>query len=122
LRVRPQDGPGWEHLLFSLVANVLISICAFLSVVLFFKSRTVFQERAGVFHRTQESTANGAASPRREGNRPQRSLRTHDRNRREAQPAVTFAQRHSAVGRRAERRAGAGVPPDLPLAGGRGQR
>ena len=119
LRVRPQDGPGWEHLLFSVVANVLISICAFLSVALFFKSRTVFQERAGVFHRTQESTANGAASPRREVDRPQRSLRTNDRNRPEAQPAVTFAQRHSAVGRRAERRQEAGVPLDLHLVDGR---
>lgn len=46
LRVRPQDAPGWEHLLFSVVANALISICAFVSVVLFFRSRTILQRPA----------------------------------------------------------------------------
>ena len=44
LRVRPQDGPGWEHLLFSVVANAVISVCAFLSLVLFFKSRNILQK------------------------------------------------------------------------------
>jgi hypothetical protein len=44
LRVRPQDGPGWEHLLFSVVANAVISVCAFLSIVLFFKSRNILQK------------------------------------------------------------------------------
>jgi hypothetical protein len=77
LRVRPQDGPGWEHLLFSVVANVLISICAFVSVVLFFKSRTILQKPRVAFRRAREPVTDDAASPRRNFDRPQRSLRTN---------------------------------------------
>ena len=51
LRVRPQDGPGWEHLLFSVVANAVVSVCAFLSLVLFFKSRNILQKPAVALQR-----------------------------------------------------------------------
>ncbi|HXW25023.1 MAG TPA: hypothetical protein VEK73_09765 [Xanthobacteraceae bacterium] len=44
LRVRPQDGPGWEHVFFSVLANVLVSICAFASVAVFFKARQSLRE------------------------------------------------------------------------------
>ena len=118
LRVRPQDGPGWEHLLFSVVANALISICAFVSVVLFFKSRTVFQKPAALPQRTQESTVNCAALPRRDVNRPQHSLRTKDRPRAETQAAETFARRRAALRRRAEERQEADASPNLHLVDG----
>src|SRR5262249_48058355 len=80
------------HLLFSVVANVLISICAFVSVVLFFKSRIVLQEPVGVLQRTQASLANGTASPRQNINRAQRSLRTNARSKAEPEMAATVAQ------------------------------
>src|SRR5258708_24411476 len=98
-RVHPQHGLAWEHLLFSVVANVLISICAFVSVVLFFKSRTVLQKPAAVLQRTQECTANGAASPTRGFNRLQHSLRTNDHPTAEPQTARTVTQRHSPLRR-----------------------
>jgi len=118
LRVRPQDGPGWEHLLFSVVANILISICAFVSIVLFFKSRTVLQKPAAVLQRTQERTANGAASPTRGFNRLQRSLRTNDQPTAEPQTAGTVTQRRSALRRRTKKGQQTGTPLDFHLAGG----
>src|SRR5262245_62934180 len=92
-RVHPQTGLAWEHLLFSVVANVLISICAFVSVVLFFKSRIVLQEPVGVLQRTQGSIANGAASPRQNINQPQRPLRQTARSKAEPQVAAPVAKR-----------------------------
>ena len=118
LRVRPKDGPGWEHVLFSVVANVLISICAFVSIVLFFKSRTILQKPAAVLQRTQECTANGAASPRWGFNRLQRSLRTNDQTRAEPQTAGTVTQRRSALRRRTKKGQQTGIPLDLHLADG----
>jgi hypothetical protein len=35
----PKAAPGWDHVLFGVIANVLVSVCAFLSVVLFFAPR-----------------------------------------------------------------------------------
>jgi hypothetical protein len=118
LRVRPQDGPGWEHLLFSVVANILISICAFVSIVLFFKSRIVLQTPAAVLQRTQECTANGAASPTRGFNRLQRSLRTNDQPTAEPQTAGTVTQRRSALRRRTKKGQQTGTPLDFHLADG----
>lgn len=118
-RVHPQHGLAWEHLLFSVVANVLISICAFVSVVLFFKSRIVLQEPAGVLQRTHGPMANGAASPRQNINRAQRSLRTNARSKAEPQMAATVAQEPSPLNRRAEEVIQPGVPIDLHLADGR---
>jgi len=118
-RVHPQHGLAWEHLLFSVVANVLISICAFVSVVLFFKSRIVLQEPVGVLQRTHGPIANGAASPRQNINRAQRSLRTNARSKAEPQMAATVAQEPSPLSRRAEEVKRPGVPIDLHLADGR---
>jgi hypothetical protein len=118
LRVRPKDGPGWEHLLFSVVANVLISICAFVSIVLFFKSRTVLQKPAAVLQRTQESTAKGAASPTPGFNRLQRSLRTNGQPGAEPQTAGVVTHRRSALRRRGEKGRQTGTPLDLHLADG----
>jgi hypothetical protein len=39
LTAHPESRPGSEHHLFSVVANALVSICAFASVVVFFKTR-----------------------------------------------------------------------------------
>jgi hypothetical protein len=117
-RVHPQQGLAWEHLLFSVVANVLISICAFVSVVLFFKSRIVLQEPVGVLQRTQGFMANGAASPRQNINRAQRSLRTNARSKAEPQMAATVAQERSPLSRRAEEVKQPDVPLDLHLADG----
>jgi hypothetical protein len=118
-RVHPQHGLAWEHLLFSVVANVLISICAFVSVVLFFKSRIVLQEPVGVLQRTHGPIANGAASPRQNINRAQRSLRTNARSKAEPQMAATVAQEPSPLSRRAEEVKQPSVPIDLHLADGR---
>jgi hypothetical protein len=79
LRVRPQDGPGWEHLLFSVIANVSISICAFVSVVLFFKSRSILQKPSVAFRRGRVPLTNGNAPLSRNFSRPQSSLRGHHR-------------------------------------------
>jgi hypothetical protein len=116
--VRPKDGPGWEHLLFSVVANVLISICAFVSIVLLFKSRTVLQKPAAVLQRTQESTAKGAASPTPGFNRLQRSLRTNGQPGAEPQTAGVVTHRRSALRRRGEKGRQTGTPLDLHLADG----
>ena len=118
-RVHPQHGLAWEHLLFSVVANVLISICAFVSVVLFFKSRKVLQEPVGVLQRAHGPIANGAASPRQNINRAQRSLRTNARSKAEPQVAATVAQEPSPLSRCAEKVKQPGVPIDLHLADGR---
>src|SRR6516225_3619541 len=117
-RVHPQQGLAWEHLLFSVVANVLISICAFVSVVLFFKSRIVLQEPVGVLQRTQGSIANGAASPRQNINRAQRSLRTNARSKAEPQVAATVTQQRSPLSRQTEEVKQPDVPLDLHLADG----
>src|SRR5215831_2299667 len=117
-RVHPQQGLAWEHLLFSVVANVLISICAFVSVVLFFKSRIVLQEPVGVLQRTQGCIANGAASPRQNINRAQRSLRTNARSKAEPQVAATVTQQRSPLSRQTEEVKQPDVPLDLHLADG----
>ena len=76
LRVRPQDAPGWEHLLFSVVANALISICAFVSVVLFFKGRSIFQKRPVTLPTQRECVSDIGTPSRRSFNLHQRSVQT----------------------------------------------
>jgi hypothetical protein len=70
LRARPEYAPGLEHLLFAVIANALISICAFVSVALFFKSRIILQRPPPAFRRRHESVTNGAGAPRRIFHRP----------------------------------------------------
>jgi hypothetical protein len=96
LRVYPQNGPGWEHLLFSVVANALISLCAFASVVLFFKSRTALQKPAAVTQRAQESTAGATAWPMQDFDRAQRPSPANGHRRTETRAPETFAKRRSA--------------------------
>jgi hypothetical protein len=85
LRVRPQDGPGWEHLLFSVVANALISICAFVSLVLFFTSCCILRKPA---IQRQREPENGPTRPlARDLDGPRDVLRTHEERGTEAQSA-----------------------------------
>src|SRR5258708_33945901 len=51
-RVHPHHSLAWEHLLFTVVANVLVSFGAFAPVALCFKSRIGLQDSVGVLHRT----------------------------------------------------------------------
>src|SRR5262249_16768761 len=81
-------------------------------------SRIVLQEPVGVLQRTQGSMANGAASPRQNINRAQRSLRTNARSKAEPQMAATVAQERSPLSRRAEEVKQPDVPLDLQLADG----
>ena len=76
LRVRPQDGPGWEHLLFSVVANAVISVCAFLSIVLFFKSRNILQKPAVAVQRQGGAAIATNASAKLDLTQPQHTLPT----------------------------------------------
>jgi hypothetical protein len=39
LTAHPESRPGSEHHVFSVIANILVSVCAFLSVAVFFKAR-----------------------------------------------------------------------------------
>ncbi|HEY7230180.1 MAG TPA: hypothetical protein VH558_07400 [Pseudolabrys sp.] len=41
LTAHPESRPGSEHHVFSVVANMLVSVCAFLSVAVFFRARTI---------------------------------------------------------------------------------
>jgi hypothetical protein len=41
LNAHPESRPGSEHHLFSVIANALVSICAFVSVAVFFKARRI---------------------------------------------------------------------------------
>jgi hypothetical protein len=45
LSINPKFGPGWEHVVFSVVANVLVTLCAFASVTIFFKTQRDEQRR-----------------------------------------------------------------------------
>jgi hypothetical protein len=98
LRVRPQDGPGWEHLLFSVVANAVISVCAFVSLVLFFRSRNILQKPAVALQRQRGSATASAASPERDFNQPQRTLRTGDQRGTETQAAARSTRRRGTHG------------------------
>jgi hypothetical protein len=44
VHAHPQAAPGWDHVLFGVIANVLVSVCAFASFALFFKSRTASRD------------------------------------------------------------------------------
>jgi len=78
LRARPQDGPGYEHLLFSVLANVLIAMCAFVSVVLFFRSRSLLQKPLVAQQRPRASVGDADRSLESDFNRPQPALRSLD--------------------------------------------
>ena len=48
LNAHPESRPGSEHYVFSVIANVLVSVCAFLSVAVFFKTQKIKQPPAKV--------------------------------------------------------------------------
>jgi hypothetical protein len=51
----------WEHVLFGILANVLVSVCAFASIALFFTVRERLPEAAG--DEPQRASAPPAAAP-----------------------------------------------------------
>jgi hypothetical protein len=53
LNTHPGNRPGSEHHLFSVVANILVSVCAFLSVAVFFRTRKTEQPVSKVGGRTE---------------------------------------------------------------------
>jgi hypothetical protein len=57
LNAHPESRPGSEHHLFSVVANALVSICAFVSVVVFFKARRGVRSSAARDGKTAVATA-----------------------------------------------------------------
>ena len=63
LRVRPEDAPGDEHILFSVVANALVSVCAFASVALFFKARTTLAQATQAHHEPSSAAPAAPETP-----------------------------------------------------------
>ena len=74
LTAHPKSRPGSEHHLFSVVANALVSICAFASVVVFFKTRR--RARVAVETSALPSRAAGDRCLRRMFKRRRLRLRT----------------------------------------------
>jgi hypothetical protein len=111
LRVRPQDAPGWEHLLFSVVANVMISVGAFLSLVLFFRSHNILQQSGVALHR-RGSRIVGTVTPERDLNQPRQALHT------DKQAAASLARRRGAQRQSAGNGHGPGASLKLHLGDG----
>jgi hypothetical protein len=68
--VHPDAAPGWEHVLFAVAANVLVSVCAFASTVLFFATcdklpAAIEPRQQRVEERAQEISENPPPQPRR---------------------------------------------------------
>jgi hypothetical protein len=53
LNAHPESRPGSEHHMFSVIANILVSVCAFLSVAVFFEGRRNKQSASKVGARTE---------------------------------------------------------------------
>ena len=118
LRARPQDGPGWEHLLFSVVANALISVSAFVSLVLFFRSRSILQKPAVTLQRQSKFATGNAASSAHDFNQPQYVLRIGNQ-RRTANTAGRAIRQRGAHGQSGENGYATGTSLDLDLVKGR---
>jgi hypothetical protein len=63
LTAHPENRPGSEHHVFSVVANILVSVCAFLSVAVFFRSRKARQLPWKVGTRTEASNRSSLVVP-----------------------------------------------------------
>jgi hypothetical protein len=63
LNAHPENRPGSEHHVFSVIANILVSVCAFLSVALFFRSRKIKQVPWQVGVRTEASNRSSLVLP-----------------------------------------------------------
>jgi hypothetical protein len=119
LRVRPQDGPGWEHLLFSVVANVVISVSAFVSLVLFFRGRSILQDPAVKCEQQGVPAMRSAPSLVPDFNRPKDLLRTHDQHTPEIEPARRSVRRRRTHGYSAENGQAIGASLSLGVGAGR---
>jgi hypothetical protein len=119
LRVRPQDGPGWEHLLFSVVANVVISVAAFVSLVLFFRGRSILQDPAVKCEQQGVPAMRSAPSLVPDFNRPKDLLRTHDQHTPEIEPARRSVRRRRTHGYSAENGQAIGASLSLGVDAGR---
>jgi hypothetical protein len=102
LRVRPQDGPGWEHLLFSVIANVVISVSAFVSLVLFFRGRSILQDPAVTSEQQGVPAMRSAPSLVPDFNRPKDLLRIDDQHTPEIKPGLRSVRRRRTHGYSAE--------------------
>jgi hypothetical protein len=71
LRAHPKAAPGWDHVLFGVVANVLVSICAFASIALFFTAREKLPEAVRARHERSDAPPESNRAPKR----PRRVLR-----------------------------------------------
>jgi hypothetical protein len=119
LRLRPQDGPGWEHLLFSVVANVVISVSAFVSLVLFFRGRSILQDPAVKCEQQGVPAMRSAPSLVPDFNRPKDLLRTHDQHTPEIEPARRSVRRRRTHGYSAENGQAIGASLSLGVGAGR---
>jgi len=119
LRLRPQDGPGWEHLLFSVVANVVISVSAFVSLVLFFRGRSILQDPAVKCEQQGVPAMRSAPSLVPDFNRPKDLLRTHDQHTPEIEPARRSVRRRRTHGYSAENGQAIGASLSLGVDAGR---
>jgi hypothetical protein len=118
LRARPQDGPGWEHLLFSVVANGLISVSAFVSLVLFFRSRSILQKPVVTPQRQSKSAIGSAASSAHDFNQPQYVLRTGNQRRTATHTAGRSIRQRGTHGQSGENGYATGASLDLDLGEG----
>jgi hypothetical protein len=63
LNAHPESRPGSEHHIFSVTANILVSVCAFLSVAVFFKGRRIKQSASKVGIRTEVTSLDTLVPP-----------------------------------------------------------
>jgi hypothetical protein len=65
LHTHPNAAPGWDHVLFGVIANVLVSVCAFSSIALFFTTREKLPEAVRTHHERIEGAPNSSRKPKR---------------------------------------------------------
>jgi hypothetical protein len=65
LHAHPNAAPGWDHVLFGVIANVLVSVCAFSSIALFFTTREKLPEAVRTHHERIEGAPNSSRKPKR---------------------------------------------------------
>ena len=63
LNAHPESRPGSEHHIFSVTANILVSVCAFLSIAVFFKGRGIKQSAPKVGSRAEVSSVSTLVPP-----------------------------------------------------------
>jgi hypothetical protein len=98
-------------LLFSVLANVMIAMCAFVSVVLFFRSRSLLQKPPVATQRPRASVVDPGRSLESDFNRPQPALRSVDE-------AAAQRQARGRAARRPAQRQGVEQPFGLDLVNG----